>query len=150
MPTVKKSILLIGKPSTATQIVLSRLADCGWNSQAVASLREAEILMKTSSFDLILADESLPDGRAYAITGMVVRRAATLLVSIALSESCLWLPVVAFGNRVLGSRALNPETLELEAQKILSACDGKDFRTLPAHANRLHRAGIPRRKTAAA
>ncbi len=142
--------MLIGKPSSGTQNMLSRLADRGWASQAVETLREAATLMKTFSFDMILANESLPDGRAYAITAMVVRRGGTLLVSIALSESCLWLPVVAFGNRVLGSRALNPEALEFEAQKILNARDGEDFRSLPAHPNRLHRVGVPRRKTAAA
>jgi hypothetical protein len=151
MPTLGTRILLIGKLSSGTQTMLSRLADRGWASQVVETLHEAAILMKTSSFDMILADESLPDGRAYAITAMVVRRGGTLLVSIALSDSCLWLPVVAFGSRVLGSRALNPEALEFEAQKILSARDGEDFRSLPATSHQLrHRTGVPRRKTPAA
>jgi hypothetical protein len=151
MPDLRTRILLIGEPSPGTQAVLSHLASFGCGSQIVQTLREAEVLMKTPHFDTILADESLPDGRAYAITEMVVCRGGTLLVSIALSESCLWLPVVAFGKRVLGSRALHAEVLEFELQKILRARDGESFRLLTAEpAHRRHRAGVPRRKTATA
>ena len=140
-------ILVVGKPSRGTQAILSRLASTGWGSRIVGTLREAEVLVNTFRFDLVLAAESLPDGTAYAMTGMIARRRGTLLVAIALSESCLWLPVVDSGARVLGTRALNPEQLEQEAEKILRARDQELLRVLPPSAHPPpRRAGVPRRK----
>ena len=115
------------------------------------TLREAEVLMGTFRFDLVLATESLPDGPAYAITGLVAELRGTLMVAIALSESCLWLPVVEFGARVLGTRALRPEQLEQEAQNILRARDQEQLRVLPSSSHsRSRRASLPRRKNPAA
>jgi hypothetical protein len=68
----------------------------------------------------VLAEEHLPDGRGYDLAESVERLATTLLVSVALSESCLWLPVVERGERSLGRRALNPRMLELELETLLS------------------------------
>jgi DNA-binding response OmpR family regulator len=144
-------ILVVGKPSRGTQPILSRLANNGWGSRTVETLREAEVLVNTFRFDLVLAAESLPDGRAYAMTETMARRRGTLLVAVALSESCLWLPVVELGTRVLGARALNPEQLEREAEKILRARDQEQLRTLPSTAHPLPRgSGAPRRKNSAA
>ncbi len=151
MSAIGMRILVVGKASRGTNLILSRLASNGWGSQTAETLREAEVLMRTFRFDLVLATESLPDGPAYAMTQTVARRDGTLLVAIALSESCLWLPVVERGVRVLGTRALNAEGLENEAQKILRARDREQLRVLPPS---LHppsrRAGIPRRKNHAA
>jgi len=151
MPAIGMRILAVGKLSRGTQSILSRLASSGWGSRTVDTLREAEALVNTFRFDLILAAESLPDGRAYTMTEAVVRRDGTLLVAIALSESCLWLPVVDLGAKVLGTRALNPEQLEQEAEKILRARDRELLRALPPSAQPPpRRAGVPRRKTPAA
>lgn len=144
-------ILAVGKLSRGTQSILSRLATSGWGARTVETLREAEALVNTFRFDLILAAESLPDGRAYGMTETVVRRNGTLLVAIALSESCLWLPVVDLGTKVLGTRALNPEQLEQEAERILRSRDQEQLRVLPASGHPPpRRAGVPRRKNPAA
>lgn len=148
MPALGMRILVVGTPSRGTQTILSRLASCGWGSRAVETLREAEVLVNTFRFDMVLATESLPDGRAYAMTQMIARRSGTLIVAIALSESCLWLPVVEKGERVLGTRALNSEQLEREAEKILRASDPKHLRTLAPEVHpQPRRAGVPRRKS---
>ena len=131
MPAIGMRILEVGKLSRGTQSILSRLASSGWGSRMAETLREAEVLMRTFRFDLVLATESLPDGPAYAITGLVAELRGTLMVAIALSESCLWLPVVELGARVLGTRALRPEQLEQEAQNILRARDQEQLRVLP-------------------
>jgi len=144
-------ILVVGKPSRGTQAILSRLANMGWGSRTVETLRDAEVLVNTFRFDIVLAAEALPDGTAYEMTGMIARRGGTLLVAIALSESCLWLPTVESGTKVLGTRALNPEQLEQEAEKILRPSDQKQLRTRPPSAHPLpRRAGVPRRKNPAA
>ncbi len=151
MPALGMRILVVGTPSRGTQAILSRLANSGWGARTVDTVREAEVLVNTFRFDLILAAESLPDGRAYGMTETVVRRDGTLLVAIALSESCLWLPVVDLGTKVLGTRALNPEQLEQEAEKILRARDQELLRVLPPSTHPPpRRAGIPRRKNSAA
>ncbi len=148
MSVIGMRILEVGKLSRGTQSILSRLASSGWGSQMVETLREAEALVKTFRFDLVLAAESLPDGRAYAMTEMIARRIGTLLVAIALSESCLWLPVVEQGARVLGMRALNPQQLEHEAEQILRARDQEKLRVLlPEVDPPSRRAGVPRRKS---
>lgn len=151
MPALGMRILVVGTPSRGTLAILSRLASSGWGSRTVETLREAEALVNTFRFDLVLAVESLPDGRAYAMTETVVRRDGTLLVAIALSESCLWLPAVDLGTNVLGTRALNPEQLEQEAEKILRARDQELSRVLTPSAHPPpRRAGVPRRKNPAA
>ena len=151
MPALVMRVLVVGAPSRGTQAILSRLAIRGWGSRTVETLREAEVLVNTFRFDIVLATESLPDGRAYAMTQMIARREGTLLVAIALSESCLWLPVVEQGRRVLGTRALRPEQLEREAETILRASDPKQLRALAQDAHpQPRRAGVPRRKSPAA
>ena len=151
MPAIGMRILAVGKLSRGTQAILSRLANNGWGARTVDTAREAEVLVNTFRFDLILAAESLPDGLAYALTATVARREGTLLVAIALSESCLWLPVVDLGAKVLGTRALNPEQLEQEAEKILRARDQELLRVLPPSTQPPpRRAGVPRRKDPAA
>ena len=151
MPALGMRILVVGTPSRGTQAILSRLASSGWGARTVDTLREAEVLVSTFRFDMVLATESLPDGRAYAMTQMIARRSGTLIVAIALSESCLWLPVVEQGRRVLGTRALHPEQLEREAEKILRASEPKQLRALTTEVHpQPRRAGIPRRKSPAA
>jgi hypothetical protein len=80
----------------------------------VETVAEAEASLRETRFDIVLASEFLPDGRGYDLTGCVVDSSATLLVAIALSEACLWLPVVQHGIRTLGDRALNSHTLQSE------------------------------------
>lgn len=153
MPALGIRILVVGKPSRSTQSMLSRLANCGWGSQTAETLREASDLVNTFRFDMVLAAESLPDGRAYAMTQLIARRGGTLLVAVALSESCLWLPVVERGAKVLGTRALNPEQLEVEAQKILRDRDKDQLQLLAPELRPAppRRAAIPpRRKSPAA
>jgi DNA-binding response OmpR family regulator len=114
-------ILVIGDPARPTSTILRRLASRGWGAQYVETLREAQNSLLTFQFDVVLSAESLADGRGYEVADLVMRRAGTLIVGVALSASCLWLPVVEQGARVLGSRALNAHMLESELEAILAA-----------------------------
>ena len=153
MPSTRTRILTIGKGRPPTNAILERLAHRGWGFRAVETLGEAEDLMRTFAFDIVLAAESLPDGRGYELAGIVVRRGGTLLVAVALSESCLWLPVVELGEKVLGNRALNADALAAEAEKLLSARDrngARETRPMPlSEGPGPHRATPPRRKDTA-
>jgi len=107
-------ILMIGNSSPSTQITLGRLSECGWGSYAVQNVRDGQELLKTFQVDVVLATESLPDGRGYDLAECVARQLGTLLVGVALSENALWLPVIQRGHRVLGTRAIGARMLEAE------------------------------------
>lgn len=112
-------ILVAGPIHSATRAVLNRLVKHGWGFHAVETLREANTVLGTFQYDLVLASEFLPDGRGYDLMSNLLRRGASLLVGIELSESCLWLPVLDHGKKTLGSRALNARLLESEMESIL-------------------------------
>jgi hypothetical protein len=136
--------------------MLARLSDRGFGSRVVETLRDARDLLGTFRFDVVLAAEMLADGRGYDLAEIVARRSGTLLVSVALSASCLWLPVVERGVNVLGRRALNARALEVELDfvldiRILGALKG----TIPSARLRngrelSDRTTSPRRKNGAA
>jgi len=113
-------ILTIGKPTFSTNSTLSRLAECGWGFYGVDGVREGRDVLKAFQIDVVLAAESLPDGRGYDLADSVVRQSGTLLVGVALSENSLWLPVVDHGEHVLGSRAIGARILESELVRILT------------------------------
>jgi len=119
MPVAAMRILITGRPGPGTDAILARLTARGCGSHAAETLREARDMLGTFRFDVVLAAESLPDGRGYELAEAVARRSGTLLVGVALSESCLWLPVVERGDYVLGLRAVNSQALELELDLIL-------------------------------
>ena len=113
-------ILFVGKPSPHTDAVLARLRRKNFESHVVETLREAQELLPTYRFDVVLAPEYLPDGRGYELTAPVARRSCTLLIAISLSETWLWLPVVERGAKVIGDRAVPANLLEPELEELLS------------------------------
>ena len=113
-------ILFVGKPSPHTDAVLARLRRKNLESHVVETLREAQELLPTYRFDVVLAPEYLPDGRGYELTAPVARRSCTLLIAISLSEPWLWLPVVERGAKVIGDRAVPADLLEPELEELLS------------------------------
>ena len=112
-------ILVVGHTSASTLATLQRLERDGWNAYSVCTIAEAESVLKMVRFDVILAGESIDDGSGYDLTDVVLERGATLLVSVALSEASLWLPVVQRGMITLGDRALNSSKLQLEITQLL-------------------------------
>lgn len=112
-------ILVIGNLLPGTGETLRHLTVAGWGSRVASSLQEARDLFDMCDFRIVLASEVLPDGRGYDFADPVLRRAGTLIVGVALSESCLWLPVIYRGVSVLGRRALAQEMLEQELKDLL-------------------------------
>ncbi len=119
MPATAMRILITGTPAPGTNAMLARLTARGFGSRSVETIRAAQDLLETFRFDVVLAAESLADGRGYDLADIVARRGGTLLVGVALSETCLWLPVVERGALVLGRRALNARALEVELDLVL-------------------------------
>jgi hypothetical protein len=116
-------VLVVGLISANSQTMLERWRRSGWGFHAVDSVEEAETVLKTIRFKVILAAENVSDGSGYELAGLVARQSGNLFISVALSETCLWLPVIEQGARSLGKRAINPWMLETEVETILRALD---------------------------
>jgi hypothetical protein len=121
MSTSVVRILVVGPNTSSTLRTISQLSRAGWGSHCVASLREAETVLKTIQFKVVLSAEYLPDGTGYDMAALIERQCGSLFIGVSLSETCLWLPVVEQGIRSLGKRALNPESLDVELQDLLLA-----------------------------
>jgi hypothetical protein len=117
-------ILVVGHTSPSTLATLQRLEKEGWRSHCVNTIVEAEGALKMIRFDVVLAEENIGGGRGYDLTDSVLELGGTLLVSIALSEASLWLPVVQSGMLTLGERALNSSMLQWEVREALTAHSG--------------------------
>src|SRR5579863_2086791 len=116
-------ILVVGLTNANTQGMLERWRRAGWGSHTVGSVQEAETVLKTIRFKVILAAENARDGSGYELGPLVERQSGSLFIAVALSETCLWLPVIEQGARSLGKRAINPWILETEVESILRAID---------------------------
>lgn len=116
-------ILVVGTSTAVTQSTLKGLARAGWDSHAVATLREAQTVLRTIRFPITLATEKLSDGTGYELAPLIAEQCGSLFISVLLSETCLWLPAVENGVKSLGERALNPLLLANEAEILLRACE---------------------------
>jgi hypothetical protein len=156
MPFTGMRILLVGSGALGTTAMLTGLATRGWGSRLVKTLREAREFLAVSPSDVVLAAESLPDGRGYELADTVARNSGTLLVGVALSENYLWLPVLQRGVNVFGKCALNADLIEFEVESLLRAPGPENILEFTGN-DRLgsgrpgpHRALSPRRKITAA
>jgi DNA-binding response OmpR family regulator len=129
MPASAVRILIIGPLAEATGEMSQRLERRGWATHAVATLREAQIVLRTIRFPLVLASEKLDDGTGYELTKWATEQELTLMVGLQLTDTLLWLPVVEAGERSLGSRALNPIMLEGEIENLMTRTDEARTRT---------------------
>jgi len=148
MSPVTMRILVVGKSAASTTATLSRLALQGWVAETAENVAEARSALNLFRLDVVLSEENLPDGRGYDLADAVATQSSNLLVSVALSESCLWLPVIERGERSLGQRALTPQMLEFEVETILSgahrgASHANAKRELPPRRRSIHPAVSP-------
>src|SRR5271156_5637291 len=119
MSTSVVRILIVGSVTSSTNEILRKLAGVGWGSHTVGGVREAETVLKTIRFKIVLSAEKLPDGTGYELAALIARQFGTLFIGVSLSETCLWLPVIEKGVRSLGKRAMNPTMLESELMELL-------------------------------
>jgi hypothetical protein len=131
MSATTTRILFAGTPAPVTDEVLARLAARGFGAHRAEKLCEARDLLETFRLDVVLATEALVDGRGYALADTMSRHSGTLIVGVALSESCLWLPVIERGVAVLGKRAFSPAMLETELDRFLGVRILEEKRSRP-------------------
>ncbi len=117
-------ILVVGHTSPSTLATLQLLEQEGWGSHRVDTVVEAKGALKIIRFDVVLAEEHIGANSGYDLSNSVLESKGTLLVSIALTEATLWLPVVHLGKRTLGERGLNASALQLEVREALTQTAG--------------------------
>ncbi len=122
-------ILVVGNLLPGTGEILHRLNHQGYSSRHVRTLREAREVLDAFDFHIVLATELLADGRGYDLADSVSRHSRYLIVGVALSESCLWLPVIHGGVNVLGKRSLTSEMLSVELNSMLALQTGPQLRS---------------------
>jgi hypothetical protein len=148
MAATALQILMVGNPSANTAAMLFRLAKRGWGARHVDTVSEAKEVMQTFHFAVVLAPETLPDGRGYDLAPTVSRQLGNLYVGIPLSET-LWLPAVERGALVLGQRGLNANVFENEMEFALGLLRGDlrdaEQRRSEAREGTAHRAGSVKR-----
>jgi hypothetical protein len=121
MPVLFLEILIVGNTtSSGTSKLVFSLAQRGYRSRHVDTVAEAQSVLEASRFGVVLATETLPDGRGYDLSNLVASQSGYLFVGVLLSET-LWLPVVERGSLVLGQRALNASVFESEVDIALGA-----------------------------
>jgi hypothetical protein len=120
MPARAVRILVVGHVGPPLRALLDRLVCHGWRSYSVETCAEAQTVLRTLQFDVVLAMEELADGNGFQLWQEVARRSASLFVQVALSEGHLWLPAVERGKRTLGERALDPAGFETALVMLLS------------------------------
>jgi hypothetical protein len=120
MSTEPLQILIVGSPGSSTGRLILQLASRGHVARYADTVAEATGLLEGLHFAVVLARESLPDGRGYDLARTVARQGGNLFVGVPLSE-ILWLPVVERGSLVLGQRALNASVFENEVEIALGA-----------------------------
>jgi hypothetical protein len=153
MAVISPEILMAGNSTRSVESLILRVGAHGNQARHVGTLGEARSLMETVRFAVIIAAETLPDGRGYDLAVDVMRQRGYLYVGVRLSET-LWLPVVERGSFVLGERALNVNAFENEFVMALGAARGDanaEIRRKPgAAATTSHSIATPKRRRDAA
>jgi len=132
MPMETPRVLFAGTPAPTTDEVLARMATRGFGACRADNLSRARSLVEAGRVDVVLANEFLSGGSGYALADAMKRSGGTLIVGVALSENCLWLPVVERGATVLGRRAFSCAMLEVELGRLLGDRMAEEKRAYPA------------------
>jgi hypothetical protein len=120
MATAPLQILIVGSPGSSTGRPILQFASWDHVARYADTVAEATVLLEGFHFAVVLARETLPDGRGYELARIIARQGGNLFVGVPLSET-LWLPVVERGSLVLGQRALNASVFENEVEIALGA-----------------------------
>jgi DNA-binding NtrC family response regulator len=130
--------LLAGENLSRSSCLVSSLQEMGVECISVASCGEAQALLETQAFDLVLSELCPPDGCAARLIQCLIGSSATMFYLFPVEDSCWWLPAVKQGQPCFGSPALRPHAFTEVLNTILHCIS-------PAHA----RAEEPARRNTA-
>jgi DNA-binding NtrC family response regulator len=96
-------ILLVGRSASSTGRLILQLAAQAHLARHADTVADAKTMLEKFRFAVVLARETLPDGRGYDLARLIASQGENVFVGVPLSET-LWLPVVERGAMVLGQR----------------------------------------------
>lgn len=111
--------LLVGESLSRSSCLVGSLQEKGVECTSVASCGEAQALLETQAFDLVLSELCPPDGCAARLIQCLVGSSATMFYLLPVEDSCWWLPAVEQGQPCFGSPGLRPHAFTLVLNAIL-------------------------------
>jgi len=153
MSSKEPQLLLVGKNLTLASPFVSRLRQRGCQCWVATTYAGAQAALRSLDFDMVLSEMSLPDGSAFPLLTQLEGSQTSLFFSVAVHDSCWWLPALARGQRTWGQPALRPPDFSRALNEILagitpdapeqSVAGGAEVVTLPVVVN--SRARRPKR-----
>jgi CheY-like chemotaxis protein len=106
-----KTVLLIGETARSSLQLMDWLDTRGCQCHFAMSYGEARDLISRTQFDLVLSQYQLPDRTAFPLLDCLAGSSATLLLSKAVEDGSLWLPMLEHGERCVGAPLLRSNDL---------------------------------------
>lgn len=111
-----RRILLVEDDEANRLLLLTILADVGYETEGAATLAEMQSRLNSGSYDLLLLDAHLPDGRGPDVAPEIRRRFPDMAIAILTGESRL--PQSADVDAVL-TKGSDPAFLLEEIERIM-------------------------------
>jgi hypothetical protein len=106
MENRKPGVLLIGESRQGSSELSARMERLGCQCRFVSSCWEAQLVVRSRAFDLVLGPTRLPDGSLYSLMNLLEGSGASMFYSFAVEYGCWWLPALRRGQECFGSPAL--------------------------------------------
>ena len=120
MATTPIMVLLIGETARSCRQLMDWLYKRGCQCDFAMSYWEARNLISRKQFDLVLSQYQLPDRTAFPLLDCLAGSPATLFLSTAVENGCLWLPMLERGERCVGAPLLRSNDLTQALGKALN------------------------------
>ena len=101
-------ILLIAASPMGVSFLVTRLKKWECEIYFASSCGEANTIVGSQRFDLVLSEFRLSDGSFNPLADLFVGSNTTLVYSYPVETSCYWLPAVKNGQSCWGSLAMRP------------------------------------------
>ena len=116
-----KTVLLVGETARSSTQLMDWLYKRGCQCHFATSYREACNLISRSQFDLVLSQYQLPDRTAFPLLDWLAGSRATVFLSTAVENGCLWLPMLERGERCVGAPLLRSSDFTGALAEVLGA-----------------------------
>jgi len=113
-------ILLIAGSPMGVSFLAARLERRACEIQFASSCNEANAMVSSQRFDLVLSEFKFWDGSSYPLAASLLGSSTTLVYSYPVESGCWWLPAVRNGQSCWGSLAMRPSEFIAFLDNVLS------------------------------
>jgi hypothetical protein len=111
------SVLLISESAEGSSFLRLRLTQRGCECYVATSSAEAARLFAGHGFDLLLCTSWMQGMNT--LISVLIGSGASLFRSVAVENSCWWMPAVQYGEECAGAPALRPSEFKLALDRIV-------------------------------